>query len=335
MEALKSDLANELSKVQGRELVSIFFGGGTPSLFSSASVANIIENVRAVIPFCSDIEITLEANPGAVEAQKFDEFRAAGINRLSIGIQSFDDDKLASLGRIHDGKQARNAIEMAHDAGFDNFNIDLMHGLPGQTVGQALDDISRALDAGTGHLSWYQLTIEPNTYFHSFPPALPDEDCLDEIYDEGSALIESVLPQYEVSAFALKNRQCVHNRNYWEFGDYIGIGAGAHSKLTDPAKGITRHWKLRQPSEYLDRPTKIAGSRQLSAEDLPEEFMMNVLRLKDGVPLEFFESRTSLPLGAIDGFVTQAVHRQLLRVDARIVPTSLGFRFLNDLLAIV
>lgn len=335
VEALRLDLANELSKVQGRELISIFFGGGTPSLFSCASVANIIENVRAVIPFCSDIEITLEANPGTVEAQKFDEFRAAGINRLSIGIQSFDDDKLTSLGRIHDGKQARNAIEMAKNAGFDNFNVDLMHGLPGQTVGEALNDISQALDAGVGHLSWYQLTIEPNTYFHRFPPVLPDEDCLDRIYDEGSALIESVLPQYEVSAFARKNRHCVHNGNYWEFGDYIGIGAGAHSKLTEQAQGITRHWKLRQPSEYLRQPTKLAGSRVLSAEDLAQEFMMNVLRLKDGVPLEFFESRTRLPLSVIDGFVTRAVHRELLQVDARIGPTSLGLRFLNDLLAIV
>ncbi|MEW5755041.1 MAG: radical SAM family heme chaperone HemW, partial [Pseudomonadota bacterium] len=284
IDALLLDLEQDLPRIWGRKVISIFIGGGTPSLFSPEAIDRLLSGIRARLALIPEAEITLEANPGTVEAGKFAEFRAAGINRLSIGIQSFSDYSLQQLGRIHGRKEALAAAEMAHEAGFDNFNLDLMFGLPGQTLKDAGDDVATAIALEPSHLSYYQLTLEPNTYFHAKPPTLPNEDLIWAIQEQGqTALAEAGFGQYEVSAYARgEARRCRHNLNYWQFGDYLGIGAGAHAKITEGARqSITRYWKLKQPEAYLEAANAVAfsgGEKELARKDVGIEFMMNALR---------------------------------------------------------
>ncbi|TBU80218.1 YggW family oxidoreductase [Pseudomonas daroniae] len=335
VDALLADLDSDLQQAHGRPLTSIFFGGGTPSLFSAKALGRLLEGVERRIPFASDIEITLEANPGTFEQDKFAAYRRLGINRLSIGVQSFQAEKLKALGRIHDGDEAIRAADMARAAGFDNFNLDLMHGLPDQSLDDALGDLRIAIAQAPTHLSWYQLTVEPNTVFWNQPPVLPEDDTLWDIQEAGQALLaEHGYGQYEVSAYAQPGRAARHNLNYWTFGDFIGIGAGAHGKLSTPDGRIRRTWKTRLPKDYLD-PAKhySAGERLLSAEELPFEFLMNVLRLSDGCAAELFSQRTGLPLQQLAAAREQAERRGLLQKDpARLTATREGQLFLNDLL---
>jgi len=332
---LLADLDADLGYVQGRHLEAIFIGGGTPSLFSPDSIGTLLEGIGARIPFAEDIEITLEANPGTFEVEKFRGFRHAGINRLSIGIQSFDPAFLLSLGRVHDGTEARQAAGQVRDAGFDNFNLDLMFGLPGQDTEQALADLETALSFKPPHLSWYQLTIEPNTVFYSRPPALPEDDLIAQMQEEGIALLGSNgLERYEVSAYAARDRQSRHNLNYWQFGDYLGIGAGAHGKITQPgAGGVIRTRKVRQPAAYLD-PDKPPGAESVAVPpaELPLEFMMNALRLTEGVDAALFESRTGLSPDVLEPVLAKLRARGLVQQD-RLSTTGTGFSFLNDVLA--
>ena len=334
---LIKDLDQELPLVQGRKLQSIFFGGGTPSLFSAEAIHSILKAVEQRIGFAADIEITLEANPGTVEQAKFSGYAAAGVNRLSIGVQSFNQTHLQALGRIHDNHEAIKAAQAAINAGISNFNIDLMHGLPHQTQAEALADIQQAIALKPTHLSWYQLTIEPNTAFYSSPPLLPCDDALADIQQAGEDLLQQAhFQQYEISAYSLAGRQAQHNRNYWLFGDYIGIGAGAHGKLTSlEQQQIVRRWKTRAPKDYLaTNNTLLAGSKTLQAADLPLEFMLNSLRLNAGFKPELFQARTGLPLESIQPQLDQLVEKKLLAVTAQsIYPTELGRRFLNTLLA--
>ena len=335
--ALLADLDLDLTHVHNRPLTSIFFGGGTPSLFSAAALQALLKGIEQRIPFSAHIEITLEANPGTFEQEKFAAYRALGINRLSIGIQSFQDSKLQALGRVHSGAEAIAAIEMARQAGFTDFNLDLMHGLPDQSPQEALTDLQTAIDLAPSHLSWYQLTMEPNTVFWSKPPVLPEDDVLWDIQEAGQALLaQQGYRQYEVSAYARDDQVAVHNVNYWSFGDFIGIGAGAHGKLSDPQGRIQRTWKTKQPTDYLN-PDKafLAGSNTLAAEDLPFEFLMNALRLTDGVALELFSQRTGVPVSALDKGLRQAQQRGLLCADPqRLAASAQGQLFLNDLLHI-
>lgn len=335
VDALLADLNADLQHVHGRPLTSIFFGGGTPSLFSDRALGRLLEGVERRVAFAGDIEITLEANPGTFEQAKFKGYRALGINRLSIGVQSFQQAKLKALGRIHDGDEAIRAADMARAAGFDNFNLDLMHGLPEQSIEDALFDLRTAISQGPTHLSWYQLTMEPNTVFWSQPPTLPEDDLLWDIQEAGQALLAAEgYAQYEVSAYARPGKQARHNLNYWTFGDFLGIGAGAHAKLSTPAGRIQRTWKTRLPKDYLD-PAKAfqAGERLLAADELPFEFLMNVLRLSEGVPAELFSQRTGLPLQQLERSRREAERQGLLQADqARLVATAKGQLFLNDLL---
>lgn len=337
---LLHDLQEDLHFVQGRTLNSIFFGGGTPSLFAAESIAAILTGVQQHIAFAPDIEITLEANPGTAEAKKFHGFRDAGINRLSIGIQSFHAMHLQKLGRIHDGEQAIAAVRMAQAAGFERINIDLMHGLPEQTIEQALTDLQQAIDLGVTHISWYQLTIEPNTVFYRQPPVLPEDELLWDIQQAGLDLLQqNHFVQYEVSAFAKSgvsavNQQSRHNLNYWQFGDYLGIGAGAHGKMTLPQENrIVRYSKTRLPRHYL-QPEPHVSQHDLTAEDLPAEFMMNGLRLRNGVPAALYNARTGQPLTQIDTVWQQLRSQGLMTDDAqRLATTEKGFLFLNDVIA--
>lgn len=335
VDALLADLDADLQHVHGRPLTSIFFGGGTPSLFSDRALGRLLEGVERRVAFAGDIEITLEANPGTFEQAKFKGYRSLGINRLSIGVQSFQQAKLKALGRIHDGDEAIRAAYMARAAGFDNFNLDLMHGLPEQSIEDALFDLRTAISQGPTHLSWYQLTMEPNTVFWSQPPELPEDDLLWDIQEAGQALLAAEgYAQYEVSAYAKAGKQARHNLNYWTFGDFLGIGAGAHAKLSTPAGRIQRTWKTRLPKDYLD-PAKAfqAGERLLAADELPFEFLMNVLRLSEGVPAELFSQRTGLPLQQLEQARREAERLGLLQADpARLVATAKGQLFLNDLL---
>ena len=335
VDALLADLDADLEHVHGRPLTSIFFGGGTPSLFSARALGRLLEGVQRRVAFAEDIEITLEANPGTFEQAKFKDYRALGINRLSIGVQSFQGQKLQALGRIHDGDEAIRAADMARAAGFDNFNLDLMHGLPGQSIEDALFDLRTAIAQQPTHLSWYQLTMEPNTLFWSQPPEVPEDDILWDIQEAGQALLAAEgYAQYEVSAYAQAGRAARHNLNYWTFGDFIGIGAGAHAKLSNPDGRILRSWKTRLPKDYLD-PAKAfqAGERQLTADELPFEFLMNVLRLTDGVPASLFTARTGLPLAQLGDARREAEQRGLLHPDSqRLCATREGQLFLNDLL---
>ena len=335
--ALLADLDLDLAHVHDRQLESIFFGGGTPSLFSAQALKNLLDGIAQRIPFSPTIEITLEANPGTFEQEKFAAYRALGINRLSIGIQSFADSKLQALGRVHSGAEAIKAVTMARQAGFSNFNLDLMHGLPDQSPAEALADLQTAIDLAPSHLSWYQLTMEPNTVFWSKPPLLPEDDVLWDIQEAGQALLaEQGFIQYEVSAYARDGHVSLHNMNYWSFGDFIGIGAGAHGKVSDPQGRIQRTWKTRQPTDYLS-PDKafLAGSSTLPAADLPFEFLMNALRLTDGVALKLFSQRTGLPVASLQTGLQQARQRGLLSADPeRLAPSAQGQLFLNDLLHI-
>lgn len=335
VQALLADLDSEHAHVQSRRLTSIFFGGGTPSLFSAGALGQILEGIERRIGFASDIEITLEANPGTFEQAKFLDYRSLGINRLSIGVQSFQADKLKALGRIHDGDEAIRAADMARAAGFDNFNLDLMHGLPQQSLDDALDDLRIAIAQQPTHLSWYQLTVEPNTEFWTRPPQLPEDDTLWDIQEAGQALLaEHGYRQYETSAYAQPGRQARHNLNYWTFGDFLGIGAGAHGKLTQADGRILRNWKTRLPKDYLDpaKPFR-AGEKCLEAGELPFEFLMNGLRLTEGVPATLFSERTGLPLETLAEGRREAETRGLLQPDPqRLVATPRGQLFLNDLL---
>jgi len=333
VDALIADLESALPDVWGRRVQSVFFGGGTPSLFSAQSIDRFLSALRARLAL-ADAEITLEANPGTFEAEKFRGFREIGINRLSIGVQSFDDRHLRALGRIHDAREARAAIEIAK-ANFDNVNIDVMYALPEQTLDEARRDVDAALATGVPHLSFYHLTLEPNTVFHKYPPPLPDEDNAAAIHDMvESELIAAGYEHYETSAYARPGRQCRHNLNYWRFGDYLGIGAGAHAKISFPDR-IVREQRVRAPADYLRRVserTHIAERRTLTAAELPFEFMLNTLRLKDGFEVPLFAERTGLPMTTIEPALADAERRGLIARDhVRIAPTELGRSFLNDL----
>lgn len=335
VDALLADLDLDLPAAHGRELTSIFFGGGTPSLFSARALDRLLQGVNRRLAFAADIEITLEANPGTFEQAKFRDYRRLGINRLSIGVQSFQTEQLKALGRIHDGLEAVHAAGMARAAGFDNFNLDLMHGLPGQDVEGALADLRQAIALEPTHLSWYQLTLEPNTLFWSQPPQIPEDDILWDIQEAGQALLAAEgFVQYETSAYARDGRRARHNLNYWSFGDFLGIGAGAHAKLSAPDGRIRRTWKTRLPKDYLDPAKRFqAGERVLEAAELPFEFMMNALRLTEGVPAALFEQRTGLPLAGIEAACAAARAAGLLEHDPqRLRPTPRGQLFLNDLL---
>ena len=335
VDALLADLDEDLAQVYGRPLTSIFFGGGTPSLFSAKALGRLLAGVEQRIPLASDIEITLEANPGTFEQAKFRDYRALGINRLSIGVQSFQAAKLKALGRIHDGDEAVRAADMARAAGFDNFNLDLMHGLPDQSIEDALSDLRIAITQQPTHLSWYQLTVEPNTVFWNQPPLMPEDDILWDIQEAGQALLaEHGYAQYEVSAYAQAGKAARHNLNYWSFGDFLGIGAGAHAKLSRPDGSISRSWKTRLPKDYLDSSKSFsAGERALTADELPFEFLMNVLRLTEGVASALFTQRTGLPLSLLAKARSEAQQRGLMHDDpTRLIASREGQLFLNDLL---
>lgn len=335
VDALLADLDQDLHAVYGRELTSIFFGGGTPSLFSAEALGRLLKGVEQRIPFAADIEITLEANPGTFEQEKFVAYRKLGINRLSIGIQSFQQEKLEALGRIHNGDEAVRAAGMARQAGFDNFNLDLMHGLPDQSLDHALSDLRQAIALKPTHISWYQLTLEPNTVFWNQPPVLPEDDTLWDIQEAGQALLaEHGYAQYEVSAYAQAGRPARHNLNYWSFGDFIGIGAGAHGKLSHPDGRIVRTWKTRLPKDYLN-PAKSfqAGEKSLSNDEMPFEFLMNALRLTAGVESRLYPERTGLSLDTLAEGRREAEQSGLLQVEpSRLAATERGQLFLNDLL---
>ncbi len=340
LKALLIDLDNECQNSQQRTLSSIFFGGGTPSLFSANSIQSIIDHAKDLFKF-DKIEITLEANPGTFEQEKFNAFNDAGVNRLSIGIQSFNDSHLKTLGRIHDRRQALTAIETAKKAGFENINLDLMFGLPQQTIQQAIDDITTAGEFNVPHISHYQLTIEENTYFHKHTPVLPENDLIWEMQTQcQNSLIDKQYNQYEISAYSKTGKQCSHNLNYWRFGDYIGIGAGAHGKVTGVNKEtgdikIIRRWKHRQPQQYMKQALnnkEASGHQVLSQQDIVFEFLLNALRLKKGCDIKTFEQNTGLNYQALKQAVND-IDPDLLNLDKdNISTTDKGFLFLNEIL---
>ena len=338
IDALIADLEQDLPAVWGRTVETVFFGGGTPSLFSPEGIDRLLADVRARIPLKPEAEITLEANPGTVDHARFKGFREAGINRLSIGIQSFQPDLLKKIGRIHSDTEAITAVEAAHQAGFKNFNLDLMFGLPGQTQKQALQDLQMARDLEPAHISWYELTIEPNTWFHRHPPQRPDDDTLWEMQQAGRTLLEAAgYQRYEVSAYGRAQQQCRHNMNYWQFGDYLGIGAGAHAKISDAAtQGITRTAKQRHPRNYLDNAhtnARISSSRRITPADALLEFAMNALRLDRGFSPAAFTAATGLSYTRIESIVNKGVADGLLSHDGSVIRTTpKGQRYLNELL---
>ncbi len=336
VDALLRDLEEELPRVWGRRVQTVFIGGGTPSLFPPAAIEHLLAGIRARIALSSNAEITLEANPGTLDNSRLAEFRAAGINRLSLGIQSFDNACLQRLGRIHDAAQARAAFETARRAGFDNINIDLMYALPGQTLAQARHDVATAIALQPEHVSYYQLTLEPNTWFHRHPPILPDEDTGWAIQCQGVELLEQAgYVQYEVSAFAREAYRCRHNLNYWKFGDYLGIGAGAHGKLSDAQHNhIERSWKTRHPQTYIQEPSR--QQRLLGEHDIVLEFMMNALRLKQGVDLALFTQHTGLDQTVLRQACDKALQRGLLQPleSGRLCASTRGWRFLDDLISL-
>ena len=335
LDALKLDLQSVLPKVWGRRIHTIFIGGGTPSLLSPAGLDQLLSDIRALLPVNADAEITMEANPGTFEIEKFKSFAKSGINRISLGIQSFNDEKLKTLGRIHDCAQAKIAIASAMDL-FDQVNIDLMYALPNQTLTEAVADLDMALSFHTAHLSLYHLTLEPNTLFAKYPPVVPDDDSAFEMLD---VLMEKLkangYERYEVSAYAKNGQRCQHNLNYWQFGDYIGIGAGAHGKISAHNQ-IARQTNERHPESYMQKifteGHALIEERILSKDDLPFEYMLNVLRLVDGVPTPQFQERTGLDLAQINGMLEKALAKGLLDDDPRTIkPSSLGLQYLNDL----
>jgi oxygen-independent coproporphyrinogen-3 oxidase len=352
--ALLTDLDGDLrdfgEAIAGREIISVFFGGGTPSLFAPEAIAEILDGASSRLKFARDCEITLETNPGTVEHGRFDGYARAGVNRISFGVQSFDDAKLRALGRIHSSGEAASAVKLAQDAGFDNINLDLMYALPEQKLENALADVERAITLAPAHISHYQLTLEPNTAFAASPPPLPDDDAAWTMQEAcQTRLAQAGYAQYEVSAYAREGRRCVHNLNYWRFGDYLGIGAGAHGKITGPGtrdRGpeaahpdpwrIRRRWKVKHPRAYLENaatPQRIGGDNAVPVEQLPFEYMLNALRLIHGVPLDDFTERTALPIEAIHAKLRQAVARGWLHDDENTLRTTdLGQRFLNDVI---
>jgi len=334
LEALRADLEAALPFIWGRRVHSIFIGGGTPSLFSPQAVEQLIGDVRARLPLEPGCEITLEANPGTFERDRFRGYRAAGVTRLSVGVQSFDDDKLRALGRVHDSAQARAALDEARSV-FDTFNLDLMYALPGQTLAELDADLRQALAFEPPHLSIYHLTIEPNTFFAKHPPQVPDDDTASEMLDLiAERTAAQGLGRYEVSAFARTGHRCQHNLNYWEFGDYLGIGAGAHSKLSFPHR-VVRQIRYRDPAKYMQQAlagAAIAQDDEVARDQLPFEFMLNALRLREGFELARFSERTGLPLSAIQRPLQEAEDKGLIERDWQWVrPTARGFDFLSDL----
>lgn len=335
LQDLQADLARFQESIQGRQLHSIFIGGGTPSLFSAESIACLLNEVKKQIPFEKDIEITLEANPGAVEAERFKGYVASGVTRISMGIQSFNDNKLQRLGRIHNGAEAKSAVNLAKVSGLQSFNLDLMHGLPNQTLTEALEDLRQAIALEPPHLSWYQLTIEPNTIFAYRPPTLPDEDALWDIFEQGHQLLTATgYQQYETSAYAKPGFQCRHNLNYWRFGDYLAIGCGAHGKLTFPDGGILRFSKTKHPKGYL-KGDYLYEEKNVPEIDRPFEFFMNRFRLLEAVPKEEFEAYTGLAQSAVKNQIEIALQRNyIVETDTTWQITEHGKLFLNELLAL-
>jgi putative oxygen-independent coproporphyrinogen III oxidase len=338
VEALIADLEQDLPLVWGRAIEAVFIGGGTPSLFSPVSIDQLLGAVRARVPLRPGAEITLEANPGTVDQARFLGFREAGVNRLSLGIQSFQPGLLKNLGRIHDDRQAHTAVCAAQAAGFDNINLDLMFGLPGQDIEAALADLRSAIALQPAHLSWYELTLEPNTWFHHHPPPLPDEETRWHMQQDGLALLRAGgYHRYEVSAYARKGRECRHNLNYWRFGDYLGIGAGAHAKLTDTARQtVTRYAKTRHPRSYLENahhPQRLASVTPLTERDVVLEFAMNVLRLDEGFTLSGFCAATGLPLSTAASALHASLDNGLLEPAQDVIRTTpRGQRYLDELL---
>jgi len=338
VDALLLDLEHEVIRQPLPPIESIFIGGGTPSLFDGAVIARLLESIAQRTVLAADAEITLEANPGTAEAAHFSAYRAAGVNRLSVGVQSLDDGRLAALGRIHSAAEARAAYRMARSAGFDNINLDLMYGLPQQSTAAALADLGELIDLGPEHISWYQLTLEPNTLFHHRPPPLPDEDSLVDMMEAGQAMLaDAGYLQYEISAYARDGRRCRHNLNYWQFGDYLGIGAGAHGKLSWPGPRIRRRTKQRQPEAFLAAAAQgaIVLEREIAQDELAVEFFLNTLRLTAGVPAGLFESHTGLALDTIERPLARARELGLMLNDpTRLQPSAHGQRYLNDLLVL-
>ncbi|MFT5209358.1 MAG: putative oxygen-independent coproporphyrinogen III oxidase [Flavobacterium sp.] len=334
IDTLLKDLDQDLGGYDGREIQSIFMGGGTPSLFEPNAINRLMVGLKAKLNLALDIEITLEANPGASDFEKFSGYHAAGINRISIGVQSFNTIHLNQLGRIHSSHDALNAYQAAKDAGFNNINLDLMHGLSQQSLDGALGDIKQAIDLGPTHISWYQLTIEPNTQFYNQPPLLPGDDLLWSIYEAGlQVLKDNGYGRYEVSAFSLQDKRSRHNMNYWLFGDYLGIGAGAHGKITHQGK-VIRTARTRVPKHYMNKQN--VKSVTLSNEDLILEFLMNALRLKDGFSLDLFEQRTGLGSEVLKPFLERGLKAKLLEVENdQVMPGNRGLQFLNELLLLV
>ncbi|MBC7707520.1 MAG: oxygen-independent coproporphyrinogen III oxidase-like protein [Rhodoferax sp.] len=337
IDAVVADLEASLALVWGRTVHSIFIGGGTPSLFSPQAIDRLLADIRARVRLAPDCEITLEANPGTFERDRFKAFRSAGVTRLSVGVQSFNDNHLKSLGRVHDSAQALAAVEEAAQA-FDTFNLDIMYALPGQTIAELRQDMATALSLQSPHISIYHLTIEPNTYFAKFPPRVPDQDMAYEMLDVITEMtLAAGLDRYEVSAYARPGHRCWHNLNYWQFGDYLGIGAGAHSKLSF-AHRIVRQVRHREPRLYMDKALAgdcVASNTEVSRADLPFEFMLNALRLRDGFALTQYCERTGLPMTAIEKGMEDAERKGLIERDlSRVKPTTRGFDFLNDLQAL-
>ncbi len=334
LDALLLDLDEEFAHVRGRPITSIFFGGGTPSLVSPRAIGTVIDFVAARAALDADAEITLEANPGASDRARFGGYREAGVNRLSIGVQSFNNRLLTQIGRIHDARQARAAVEGARDAGFTDLNIDLMFGLPGQTRADAAADIEAAVALSPEHLSYYQLTLEPNTLFHEKPPVLPDEEEIFAMHEYGLERLRGKgLFRYEVSAFSRSGHESRHNRNYWEFGDYIGAGAGAHGKLTAAGR-VTRYTKPRHPREYMGRGERFRSSETMVGdEELVFEFMLGALRLTEGFTLSTFHARTGIDPGSIEPRLAPLIEARLLRrAGERVRATERGYLYLNEIL---
>ncbi len=336
LDKLVSDIIKDKEWAYGRPIESIFIGGGTPSLMSGDFYKRLLESLNQHLTLSPTAEITMEANPGAIEAQRFSSYRSAGINRLSLGVQSFQDEKLLKLGRIHTSDNAQNAIDVITQAGFDNYNIDLMHGLPNQSLQDACFDLETAIKLNPTHLSWYQLTIEPNTEFFSRPPSLPNEDDLCDIIDAGQELIaQAGYNQYEISAYAKPDKQSRHNMNYWKFGDYLAIGAGAHGKITQPDGQAFRYRKVRQPNHYLDtnRLSTTAAIETIESTALPLEFLMNTLRLTHGFHQDLFEQTTGQPFSIIEKSINETVKEGLLERENKVIrPTIKGRMYLNELL---
>lgn len=336
IETLLKEVEQDLPFAMERPIISIFFGGGTPSLFSPNAFESILDALSKKMCFANNIEITMEANPGALEHKNFNEYAKAGINRISLGAQSFQTDKLKQLGRVHNEQDIYNAIESIHRSTIQKFNIDIMFGLPNQSLSDALSDLKIALESGASHLSWYHLTLEPNTYFHKYPPTLPKDSLIHQIQKMGVELIQAQgLKQYEISAFAKPGFECIHNLNYWQFGDYLGIGAGAHGKISDDqTKTIFRYAKTRLPNAYFSN-FKPLSKKMISIQQRPFEFMLNALRLCEDIPKTLFEERTFLPFSSLNPYLKIAKEKNwIIEREDHFTLTKLGKTFSNDVMAL-